>query len=151
MIISKKMYIKNKLKGGAKNPVSNYIDKKTGKKKWQQLFPELFTDFASSSTSAAAATSSKKSATSPGNLHNLKPSFIYEITDATGATKLSMYSGPSREVEGKHSFLRLNLAQEKLRYRFDSQKKTFTDTNSKNFNIEIIRCGKIEEILRLLF
>ena len=33
MIISKKMYIKNKLKGGAKNPVSNYIDKKTGKKK----------------------------------------------------------------------------------------------------------------------
>ena len=33
MIISKKLYVKNKLKGGAKNPVSNYIDKKKGKKK----------------------------------------------------------------------------------------------------------------------
>ncbi len=31
MIISKKMYIKNKLKGGAKNPVSKYIDNKKGK------------------------------------------------------------------------------------------------------------------------
>ena len=33
MIISKNLYIKNKLKGGATNPVSNYINKKTGKKK----------------------------------------------------------------------------------------------------------------------
>ena len=99
---------------------------------------DIFTDFASSpSTSQSTSASSKKSETSPGNLHNLKPSFIYEITDATGATTLSMYLGPSRQKPGDQSFLRLNLAKEKLRYRFDSNTKTFTDTNSKNVNIKL--------------
>jgi hypothetical protein len=125
----------------AANIFANLPDKQKDKKNWQKLFPDIFTDFASSpSTSQTTSASSKKSATSPGNLHNLKPSFIYEITDATdatGATTLSMYLGPSRGVMGMDSFLRLNLAQEILRYRFDSNTKTFTDTNSKNFNIKL--------------